>query len=321
MLNTHSGELNSEPSILDRIKAVGAAPESEQEQPETEEAVTLQEDNVEEPIEVESQEEVVYEEEDQHEEQSSEANEEAEESVFVIGDEEITLSQLKELKSGSLRQSDYTKKTTELSDQRKVLEGKTSELTKLSGDLSDTISALNESINTEVDSVDWDELAEIDPTEYLKKQRALEKKSKVLTKAQEQQQALIQQQAVEESKILTSKMTAWSGENGESTRKADTDLALKYAANIGFTDNDLSGVTDHRVYLMMIDAAKYQALQSKAPAIKKKVAKAPRVTPTSRAAKRKVSTSEESRNRLRKTGNDKDAKSAILNYLNGANKR
>ncbi len=317
MLNNPESGLNSQQDILSRIKAARAAPESEQEQPETEEAVTLQEDNVEEPIKEESQEEAVYEEEDQHEEQSTEASEEAEGSVYLIGDEEITLSELKELKSGSLRQSDYTKKTTELSDQRKVLEGKTSELTKLSGELSDTIGALNESINTEVENVDWDELAEVDPTEYLKKQRALEKKSKVLKKAQEQQQALTQQQAIEESKILTSKMSSWTGDNGESTRKADTDLALSYAAKLGFSENDLSGVTDHRVYLMMIDAAKYQALQNKAPAIKKKVAKAPRVTPTTRAAKRKVSTSEESRNRLRKTGKDSDAKSAILNYLNG----
>ena len=316
MLNNQSDGLNSQQDILARIKAARSSEEPVKEPTEQEEAVTLQ-DNVEEPIESESQEEVVYEEEDEHEEQSAEANQEEEGSVYLIGDEEITLSELKELKSGSLRQSDYTKKTTELSDQRKVLEGKTTELSKLSGELSDTISALNESINTEVENVDWDELAEIDPSEFLKKQRALEKKSKVLTKAQEKQQALIQQQAVEESKILSNKMTSWSGENGESTRKKDTDLALGYAAKLGFSESDLSGVTDHRVYLMMIDAAKYQALQSKAPAIKKKVAKAPRVTPTTRAAKRKVSTSEESRNRLRKTGKDGDAKSAILNYLNG----
>jgi len=316
MLNTQSDGLNSQQDILARIKAARSSEEPVKEPTEQEEAVTLQ-DNVEEPIESESQEEVVYEEEDEHEEQSAEANQEEEGSVYLIGDEEITLSELKELKSGSLRQSDYTKKTTELSDQRKVLEGKTTELSKLSGELSDTISALNESINTEVENVDWDELAEIDPAEYLKKQRALEKKSKALGKAKEQQEGLRQSKKMEEFNILSNKMTAWAGDDGEAICKKDTALARNIAASIGYSDVEFSNIDDHRIYMLMIDAAKYQALQSKAPAIKKKVAKAPRVTPTTRAAKRKVSTSEESRNRLRKTGKDGDAKSAILNYLNG----
>ena len=70
--------------------------------------------------------------------------------------------------------------------------------------------------------------------------------------------------------------------------------------------------------MLAIKAAKYDALKSKAPGIKKKVAKAPTVTPTTGAAKRKVSPTQEARNRLRKSGSDRDAKSAILDYLGGS---
>ncbi len=319
MLNNPSQELNSREDILSRIKAARSSEEPVKEPTEQEEAVSLQDNEVvEESIEAESEEEVINEEEDQHEEQSPEANEEQEESVYLIGDEEITLAELKELKSGTLRQSDYTKKTTELADQRKAFEGKSLATDKLHSDLSDSIKALTDSINSEVESVNWDELAEDDPTEYLKKQRALDKKQKVLTDAKTKEGALLQQKAADEVNLLSTKMPSWSGENGEEHRKIDSDLAIKWMQDAGITDAESAKWVNHKLYLAFIKAAKYDALKSKAPAIKKKVAKAPRVTPTTRAAKRKVSTSEEARNRLRKSGNDKDAKSAILNYLKGA---
>lgn len=316
MLNTHQNGL-SETQILERIKAARAEPESEQEQPESEEPVTLQEEVVEETVEAESEEEVVYEEEDQHEEQSTEASEEEEGSVYLIGDEEITLSELKELKSGSLRQSDYTKKTTELSEQRKALEGKALATDKLHNELSENIKALSDSINSEVESVDWEELADTDPSEFLKKQRAIEKKTKILKDAKENESVLLQQKATEEVGLLVSKMPSWSGEDGEKNRKKDSDLAVKWMQDAGITDAESAQWVNHKLYLAFIKAAKYDALKSKAPSIKKKVANAPKVTPTTKAAKRKISKSEEAKTRLKRTGSEADALAAIKSLYKG----
>lgn len=321
MLNTPSNGLNSQADILERLKAVQSSEEPVKEPTEQEEAVSLQDEEVvEETIETESQEEVVYEESVEVEASQTEAQEESDESVYLIGDEEITITELKALKEGSLRQSDYTKKTTELSEQRKVFEGKSEATEKLHTELADNIKALSDSIDSEVESVNWDELADEDPAEYLKKERALKKKSKVLDDARKQEGVLLQQKAADEVNILASKMPSWTGEDGEKNRKADSDLALKALGDLGYTDQDLSVNVDHRFYMLAIKAAKYDALKSKAPAIKKKVARAPTVTPTTRAAKRKVSPTQEARNRLRKSGSDRDAKSAILDYLGGSNR-
>lgn len=318
MLNTHRDGL-SETQMLDRIKAARAEPEPEQGQPESEEPVTLQnEEVVEETVEAEpEQEEVVYEEAESAEESQDEGNEEAEDSVYLIGDKEISLKRIEELEQSEFRQSDYTKKTTELSEQRKALEADSLATKQLHGELSDSIKALSESIDSEVESVNWDELAEDDPTEYLKRQRALDKKSKVLKEAQEKEGVLLQQKAADEVNLLASKMPSWAGEKGESNRKKDSDLAIKALSDLGYTDQDLSANIDHRFYMLAIKAAKYDALKSKAPAITKKVAQAPKVTPTTKTAQRKVTKAQEARQRLRKTGSESDALAAIKSLYKG----
>lgn len=311
MPNTHLGELGQD-SILERIKASRSEPELVE--PTDEE---LDENSIETEIESEAEEEVIYEESEDGEEDAQAEPEDEEESTYLIGDEEITLGELKALKAGNLRQSDYTKKTTELADQRKSLEAATAKTDGLQTKLADSIGDLQSQIDSELENVNWEELADDDPGEFLKMQKRIEKKQASITKAKAQQEELLQTKAVEESKLLANKMTSWHGEKGDANRKADTDLALKYASEIGLKDSDLAGIVDHRLYVALIDAAKYQSLKSKAPAIKKKVSKAPKVTPTNKTAKRRVTKSEESRNRLRKTGSDQDARAAIKAYLGG----
>ena len=312
MSNNHAGELDQQ-SILERIKAA----RSEAEPVEPTEDDQADDESIGAELEAESEEDVIYEESENDEEDATAEPEDEEESTYLIGDEEITLEGLKALKEGNLRQSDYTKKTTELAEQRKALEAKAAKTDSLQSKLSESINDLQSQIDSELENVDWEELADEDPGEFLKMQKRIEKKQASIAKAKQQQQELLQAKAAEESKLLANKMTSWHGEKGEANRKADTDLALKYASQIGLNESDLAGIVDHRLYVALIDAAKYQSLKTKAPAIKKKVSKAPKVTPTNKAAKRKLSKVEESRNRLRKTGSDQDARAAIKAYLGG----
>lgn len=288
-------------NILDRIKAARAEPE-----------LVEPTDEAEAEIEAVETEEVVNEEPETEVVESSESDD-VEDSVYLVGDKEISLKRLKELEEGHLRQSDYTRKTMELAEQRKVLESNSAKVAELSSRLEERLSELEKSLASEVESVDWDELADLDPSEYLKKKSAIEKKQTAISKAQEEKTKLLQAKASEEVKLLHSKMPEWSGEKGEAVRKADSDLALKFAAELGFTESDLNTNVDHRFYLALIKAAKYDALKKQSPEVKKKVAQAPKVTPANKVAK--ISQSQEALQRLRKTGSDKDALAALKMYL------
>lgn len=315
LLNNPNGGLN-EAELLNRIKAARAEPEP-QEPTESEEAVSLQgevaEEAAEEPVQ-ELVQETVSEESDELEVDRPEELEASEESIYQIEGEEITLSELKALKEGSLRQADYTRKTQELSEQRKALEAKSGQIDALSSTLNDLVSDLKAQIDSDVESVDWDELADLDPSDFLKKKAAIERKQAKLKEAQDNKAKLLKDKQAEEANILFSKMPEWSKDNGEARQK-DIDTALNYAAEVGFSTNELNNIADHRIFMMMIKAAKFDSLKSAQPALKKKVAQAPKVTPATKTAKRKVTKLEESKNRLRKTGSQRDAVDALKAYL------
>lgn len=322
LLNSHANGL-SETDMLNRLKAVSTESEPQAEPTEQDEPVSLQADDAGEAIEAESEveesteEEAVYEESEEVESEASEVLEQEEDSIYLIGDEEISLNQLKELKEGSLRQSDYTRKTQELAEQRKELEAKAGKVGELTDSLSTLVADLETAINDQVESVDWNELADLDPSEYLKKKAEIEVKQQKLSKAKEAQAKALQEKANDEFVLLNSKMPEWIGSDGEAKRQKDTDAAMKYAAKLGFTDADFNKNVDHKFYMLLIKAAKFDALKEKAPAIKKKVARAPKVTPATKSAQKKVSKLDESKQRLRKSGTERDALNALKAYMGG----
>ena len=79
-----------------------------------------------------------------------------EESIYQIGDKEITLSRLAELEKGELLQSDYTKKSQINAQSKKDLEAKHVLADEITKRLSDTIDKLEASIKAETDSEDME---------------------------------------------------------------------------------------------------------------------------------------------------------------------
>jgi len=182
-LNSHADGI-SQNDMLTKIKAA-TSPEELKEPAKEDEAVSLDEvDNddeveaieaeTEEPETTEESESVVDAEADDTEESEPETNDESEDSTYLVGDIEITPSEIKALKESGLRQSDYTKKTTELANQRKALESRVKATDKLQSDLESGIASLQEQVKSEFDSVNWDELADDDPSEYLRRRNALD---------------------------------------------------------------------------------------------------------------------------------------------------
>lgn len=254
-----------EPSeVADKFYNTESADDSEQEQPEAE-GEEVEESDIEE---------------DGEELEGEEAEEEAEdedgnEPLDVFG-QEITREDFETMQKQQLMHSDYMKKTQALAEDRKQVEA-------LNTELKSYIAEFESQIVNEVDEAHLNELLEDgDTAEYLRLQNQ-NKANKAKLKAVKGKQAeLLKTAQAEETKKLVEVMTDWADpKTGQETQKADIDTALEFAAEIGFTNEDLEKLADHKVIRALIDAGKYRKLKKSKPSINK------RKTPAAKKASKK----------------------------------
>ena len=265
--------------------------EPEEDIPETEEEQPTEEESEEEEAPVEEASES-DEEEDESEEETEESEEPELYTVKVGGEEfEVTLD---ELAKGYSRQSDYTKKTQELSEYRKGFDDLTQkynqELQSIQGERQQYINSLEEIINStsaraeEYGNIDWEKLKEEDPIEYFTKRDEInETRQKVIEYRHQQEQA----QKVQAEKFQES-FREWSvGEVGklqelipefsspESSQKVRGDLR-EYATAQSFSPEEIGNLVDSRQIHVLYKAMKYDELQN-ADVKTKKVKNKPKV--------------------------------------------
>lgn len=231
--------------------------------------------------------------------------------VYLIGDEEVTEAQILEWKNGGLKQSDYTKKTMALADERKVFEAKTQSLSVKEQKLDDLITALEGEISG--DGIDWDELMENDPSRYLKEKANREKKEKALGKAKTLKKQELDSEDLtylQGQQAIVADRLGWQE---PSKQKADLVLIEDYVTNKGFDVNEINRSVTAWQWISLLDAAKYHDLESKEPGVKKKVSKAPKVMKPTKARAKPSDTSihDKAKKVLSRTGSDSDA----LKYL------
>jgi len=313
--------------------------ESEEEKPETEEATPTEEEESteetqDESLEEESEEEDEPEEEEEESEESDDEEEEALYAVTVNGEEhEVSLD---ELLKGYSRQSDYTKKTQELSQGRKEIEEAKSNydsaLTQMQGERQHYINSINQILQNssnnlnEYNKIDWDTLKNEDPIEYVKmKEDFREGKEKMQVLEQQRQSAVQQQQAEmqkvhEESiQVERAKMIEALPEWGDPEKQKELAADVKtYALKQGFSEEELSSLIDHRSVLVLMKAAKYDALEN-ADAKSKKLKNKPKVIRAG-SGKTKGENSKSKRaakmKRLQGTGHVDDAASILEDLYN-----
>lgn len=224
--------------------------------------------------------------------QEQEATEEDEEEVqetpryrVKTGDEEVEVD-LDELIKGYSRTSDYTKKTQNLAEQRKVVEAERSridEAARLRDQYAQRLQVI-EQLLTQPEE-DLNALKDQDPIGYaVKMGERMEKERQLAAVRQEQQQIATQQQA-EYQQRLQSTLSAEAErlkaaipefadkEKGESVRRELRDLAK----SVGYSDQELSAVYDHRALLVLYKAAQYDKLTKGKVQTNKKVSEAPRM--------------------------------------------
>lgn len=248
--------------------------------------------------------------------------------VKVDGEElEVTLD---ELRNGYSRTQDYTRKTMDLSETRKKLETQLGE--ELRG-WQEAVGQVKTFLKAQTQSrsdAEWARLQQDDPYTYYQerdKQRQLNEQLQAVEQAEkeaQQEQQKLQQgewerwKSDEQSK-LKGALPEWF--NDPKVAQAEQQEIVNYGRELGFSDQELMSLIDHRHILVLRDAAKYRKLQqtSKKPENAAKV-KTRGKKPLKPGAKSTTANSSnvkrrKANQRLQKTGSVQDAAKVFESFL------
>ena len=260
---------------------------------------------------------------------NEEASSESEETLYDVTVNGVNQKvNLNELMKGYSRESDYTKKTMDLSNQRKEVESMQENLKKEF----DAVKSSRDQYATQLDiltnnlqqeeKVNWDQLYQEDPAEYVRKKAESDKRKEALDNARQEQKRIQQEQQAEqekvyneyianERKILSEKLPQYADKNksAEFTRRL-----TNFAKESGYSDQEIAMMVDHRAVLLLADAYRYNQLK-KTKLSDKKVNKAPKVVTSNASNVREDSDRKQNvdkrMTRLKKSGHIKDAQSVL----------
>ena len=309
-----SGEDSNEQPEAVETEAVEQDSEEAEDQADYEEAVEATEDEVEEYADSEDDE--------------TEVEEEEQPQTFRVkatGEEkDVTLD---ELMQGYQLGADYTKKTQEVSEARKVIEAESKAITEAQ-QVRDTYAQRLKSVEDFLKQGDSPEdliaMKENDPIGYAVKVAELTEKKEQLQAikaeqdriAKEQQadyQKAMQNKVAEESKKLAAVLPEFSDKvKGEQIRNE----IRNYGKSVGFTDDELSQVYDSRHVLVLHKAAMYDKLQKSKPGVKKKVANAPKMVKSGTKVKQgNNDVQRRQKQQLKGSGKVRDAAKLFENFI------
>jgi hypothetical protein len=294
------------------------AGEQEAEQAEVQEAEPQTE-------EVEETEEVEGEAEEQEETEVEEEELPQTFKVKAAGEEkDVTLD---ELIKGYQLGADYTKKTTEVAEQRKAVEveRKAIEEAKYARDTyAQRLQAIEEFIVSQTPNEDLNYLKENDPIGYAVKVAELSEKKEQLAAIRAEQARIaqvqqsetaraMQERVAQEAQKLTQVLPEFSDPaKGENLRSE----IRNYGKSLGFTDEELSSVYDSRHVVTLHKAMMYDKLQKSKPAVTKKVSEAPKMLKAgSSTGNNNTETIKKQKVQLRNSGHVRDAAALFEQFL------
>ncbi len=228
-------------------------------------------------------------------EQPSESNKELYRVVVDGQEQEVTLD---ELTKGYSRQSDYTRKTEKLSQDRKSVEELKNEYTRQNEEAKIKRDQYEKQLQVlsgqlkqaEPSKADLDNLYENDPAEYVRIKAEQDRRKELIEKANQEQERIQSEKQEEQTKqynvyleqqrqLLTQKLPIYADkEKGAEFTKN----LINYAKDIGYTDQEINMLVDHRSVIMLANAYRYDKLK-KANLKNKKVTKVSKVVSSSSA--------------------------------------
>ena len=264
--------------------------------------------------------------EEEQEDDETEEEEQPRYKVKAAGEEkEVTLD---ELVKGYQLGADYTKKTTEVAEQRKANDAERAaiEEAKYARDTyAQRLQAIEQFITSQTPQEDLSYLKENDPIGYAVKVAELSEKKEQLNAIraeqnrigqlqQSEQAQAMQQRVAQEAQKLTAILPEFSDPTkGETVRKE----IRNYGKTLGFTDEELSQVYDSRHVVTLHKAMMYDKLQKSKPAVTKKVNEAPKMLKAGSANTKANSTEtiKKQTQQLRQTGRVRDAAALFEQFL------
>ena len=278
--------LNSETDAADEIVRKGILDDVEddylpsQDRDHTEEEPTGEEEEADEEEQPESDES----EPELGEEESEEYDVEVPTYTLNVQGKQVQVD-LEELKNGYQKGADYTKKTQSLAEEKRAFDMEKGAVIQERQQYNQALSQFQQLMNEQYqqyDNIDWAQLKEDDPIGYMtRKEEMRDIETRHQKAAQEQQQVTHQQQqqyarqhkelVAREMDLLGEKLPDWK--NPDKRAKLSEELKL-YAGNIGYSKEDLDGVTDHRSLLILNKARLYDKIQKSNP---RKIKQVPKV--------------------------------------------
>jgi len=310
MMSGDSGEQQNQEAQQDEFDDVELEDESEQSDEES--------DAEEDAANDDSDDEESEEDEDESQDDASQRF-----TVKVDGKEvEVTLD---ELRQGYSRTEDYTRKTQALAQERKAAQAELAQVRTERQQYAQLLGALQQQLaQAEQAPVDLNALYESDPIEWMRQKELMRERQERQQAIQFEQQRLAQTQQAEQQQAMRQYL--------ESQKDALLNLApelrdpkvatqkkaqwIEAGKSIGFSDQELNGITDHRILLALDRIAKYNGAVAKRSQIKPVQSSAKPTRPGNASnVSQKSSAAKKSQQRLAKTGNIKDAASLLEKFL------
>jgi hypothetical protein len=340
MADTQPAPLPAQGSIDQAQSAFLGILEPEEVKPETEESAPTEdveestEETQDEPLEEVSEDDS---EEEKSEEESEEDETEEESTVYAVkvDGEELEVS-LDELISGYSRQSDYTRKTQELSSERgkmaELQQQWANEISQSQAERQQYVDALGQFVQQSMagleqyTNTDWETLREEDPIAFVTKKDEFRDAQERVRQAQAQQGIEKQKQEQEFSKIkhlalqeehkrLVEAVPEWS--DPDKRGKLASELS-SYALSQGFKKEELQELIDHRSLIVLMKAQKYDALQN-SDVKAKKLKNKPKVIRAGKGTNKKSDTAKAKRiasmKRLKESGHVDDSVALFEDFV------
>ncbi|MBL4664318.1 MAG: hypothetical protein JKY22_12375 [Flavobacteriaceae bacterium] len=240
---------------------------------------------------VEATDEVVDSEESESEEQENQDEiVDNDNRIVDIDGRELSVATILEWEKGRLMQSDYTRKRQADAEAKRVWEAdKQGEINAYVSEkhskLSDSILNLEVLVKEADESINWEELREFDPSEYLLQKELKEKRIDAVNKGKEELSLKPENESSPEfikaqADELTEANPSWLDKDGNKTEAHKNDLKMlaDYLTDEGYTQNDQNKIKTAKHWKTLLDAARYKNSLKKVEEVKATVKKLPITT-------------------------------------------
>ncbi|NSZ64618.1 hypothetical protein G6L16_021410 [Agrobacterium tumefaciens] len=255
--------------------------------------------------------------------EAPETEETPEEQFFDIDGNQVSLS---EIRSSYMRQSDYTKKTQEIAEQRKFYQENQRDVNSLRSEALAGIEALKQQVSIEfrqMEYPDFDWLAENDPADYVRQKAQWEKREYAVRQIYEAETALKQKAAAYEEEQRQIAIQESSNRFFEKypdlkdKNKADEVFSdiTGMLLDTGFNEQEIKSIADFRIIDLLYRVVQAEKAQKAIPQVVEKIAKKPVISAKENSRKTAADYDRQTYEKFNQSRSVADAAALIKNLL------